>query len=61
MTKDEKYIKSLTRVTREDKNRIESIYKMLFNEDSKTCYTCPSSVRQTIKKIKDGFRDIRET
>ena len=34
--------------------------KMLFNEDSKTCYTCPSSVRQTINKIKDGFRDIRE-
>ena len=60
MTEDERYIKSLTRVTREDRKKIEVIYISMFNKESKTCYTCPSSVRQTVNKIKNGFRDIRE-
>jgi len=50
------WLKSLSKVTREDRDRIENIYFALFDDKSKTNWSCPSCVRQTVNEIKNKWK-----
>lgn len=60
MIKEMNWMNSLSRVTKEDHKRIEKIYTIMFNEPSRTQWSCPTCVRKTVNRIKNGFRNIQQ-
>ena len=55
MRKEMQWLNSLSRVTKEDRHRIEGLYFALFDDHSKTQWGCPTCVRETVKKIKQQW------
>ena len=57
MSEDLQWLRSLSRANAEDKKRIKKLYESIFGDSEHICFTCPSSIRLAVNKLKNYVRD----
>ena len=52
---DKDWLNSLSRANQEDKRRIKKLYETIFKDSYRICFTCPSSVRAAVNRLKQYY------
>ena len=55
MSENLQWLRSLSRANAEDKKRIKELYESIFDDSKDICFTCPSSVRLAVNKLKNYY------
>ena len=56
MSDELEWLNSLSRANAEDKKRIKELYESIFGDSKDICFTCPSSIRLAVNKLKNYAR-----
>ena len=57
MSEELNWLRSLSRANADDKKRIKELYESIFGDSKDICFTCPSSIRLAVNKLKNYVRD----
>ncbi len=55
MREELEWIRTLSRTNREDNKRIKELHESIFGYGLHVCITCPASIRDAVKRLKQYY------